>query len=75
MPYHYHGFHYHSFYNHKEQNLDISVFLNVLVSVSKGIGVIISGSFSLLLDAFGINHVNLQLEYDKCDSKNIIVQY
>jgi cobalt-zinc-cadmium efflux system protein len=46
-----------------KEDIPLSEFDKILVDIEK-----------LVYDEFGINHVNIQPEFEKCDSKNIIVQ-
>jgi len=67
-------------HNHPQtegKGLLTSIILNILITTAQAIGGFISGSLSLLSDAFhefGINHVNIQPEFRKSDNKQIIVQ-
>ena len=46
-----------------KEDIALSEFDKILVDIEK-----------LVYEEFGINHVNIQPEFEKCDSKNIIVQ-
>ena len=46
-----------------KEDIALSEFDRILVDIEK-----------LVYEEFGINHVNIQPEFEKCDSKNIIVQ-
>lgn len=46
-----------------KEDIALSEFDKILVDIEK-----------LVYEEFGINHVNIQPEFDKCDSKNLIVQ-
>ncbi len=59
--------------NDDEFHLEAHIDFNVDIKVSE-FDAILENIEEILYHNFGINHVNIQPEYGKCDSKNIIVQ-
>jgi len=59
--------------NEEETHLEAHIDFNNDISLSQ-FDVIIDQIKELVHDEFGINHVNIQPEFGKCDSKDLIVQ-
>jgi len=59
--------------NEEETHLEAHIDFNKDISLSQ-FDVIIDQIKELVHDEFGINHVNIQPEFGKCDSKDLIVQ-